>query len=250
MEKMMNNDKISQSMEEEGVEVDLKQVFLAFKKKWWLLLLSLLIGGAAAGVYSKIFIEPTYTSASMVYVLSKETTISSLADFEIGTQLTQDYKVLIRSRTVMEQVIKNLGLDMGYASLKRMISIDNPKDTRILSITVESENPYMSKSIVDEVAKCSATYISEIMEMDPPKIVESGEVAAYSTKPNVKNNAILGGIFALFFVSAVLAAVTLMDDSIKTEEDVEQCLELPVLAVLPACPENHTTKQRKRKKSR
>lgn len=246
----MNYDKIGRSVEDEGVEIDLKQVFLAFKKKWWLLLLSLIVGGGIAGGYSKLFIDPTYTSTSMVYVLSKETTISSLADFEIGTQLTQDYKVLIKSRTVMENVIKNLGLDMGYASLKRMITIDNPKDTRILSISVESENPYMSKSIVDEVAKSSAIYISEIMEMDPPKIVESGEVAGYSTRPNVKNNAVLGGLLALFLVSGILAAVTLMDDSIKTEEDVEQCLGLPILAVLPACPEDHTAMQKKRKKSR
>ena len=45
----------------------------------------------------------------MVYVLSKETTLTSLADLQIGSQLTKDYSVMITSRPVLEQVIKNQG---------------------------------------------------------------------------------------------------------------------------------------------
>ena len=81
-------------------------------------------------------ITPQYSSTAMMYILSKETTLTSLADLQIGSQLTKDYKILVTSRPVLEGVIETLGLDMKYEGLKGKISIGNPTDTRILSVTV------------------------------------------------------------------------------------------------------------------
>ena len=80
----------------------------------------------AAGLYSVMILNPVYTSTSMVYVLSKETTLTSLADLQIGSQLTKDYSVMITSRPVLEQVIEKQGLDLTYDQLKEKITITNP----------------------------------------------------------------------------------------------------------------------------
>ena len=82
--------------------------------------------------FSKIALTPMYTSTSMMYAVSKETTLTSLADLQIGSQLTQDYKVIITSRPVLEEVIGDLDLNISYEILKSKISINNPADTRIL----------------------------------------------------------------------------------------------------------------------
>ena len=84
----------------------------------------------AAG-YTEFFVNPTYTSTSTMLVLTKETTLASLADLQLGSQLTKDYTVLITSRPVLEEVIENLDLDMNYKILRGSITIDNPADTRI-----------------------------------------------------------------------------------------------------------------------
>ena len=74
-----------------------------------------------------------------MYVLSKETTLTSLADLQIGSQLTQDYKVMITSRPVLQQVITDLNLEYDYEEFKEELIIENPKDTRILQLSIETQ---------------------------------------------------------------------------------------------------------------
>ena len=102
---------------EDEMEIDLKELLFAFKKKLWLILLAAILGSGIAGALSALVMKPQYTSSSMLYVLSKETTLTSLADLQIGTQLTNDYRVLVSSRPVLEVVIEELGLDMSYETL-------------------------------------------------------------------------------------------------------------------------------------
>ena len=107
-------------------------------------------------------------------VLTKETTLSSLADLQIGSQLTKDYNILITSRTVLQDVVDELNLDMTYKELKERITVENPSDTRILSITATDKDPEMAKKIADTLAKTSADFIGDKMEVTPPKIIEEG----------------------------------------------------------------------------
>ena len=156
---------------EKELEVDLRELLLALKKKvWWIIAAGLLLG-CIAGAYSQIFIAPTYTSTSSMLVLSKEESLTSMADLQLGTQLASDYQVFIKSTPVMEQVIENLDLNMSAGGLKNSISIANPSCTRILNISVTSTNPELAKKIVDELTSVSSEYIGDKMEVIPPKIV-------------------------------------------------------------------------------
>ena len=219
--------------ENDEIQIDLLELLFALRRRLWLIILAALLGGLGAGLYSKLVLSPIYQSTSMVYVLSKETTLTSLADLQIGSQLTKDYSVIITSRPVLEQVIDNQHLDMSVAQLERKISIANPTDTRILSITVSDVDPVRAKAIVDEVAETSSDYIGDIMEMVPPKIIEEGVVAPYPSSPNVKKNAVLGALALAVLVCGVISLRVIMDDTIKSEEDVEKYLGLSVLASIP-----------------
>lgn len=218
---------------DEEIEIDLKQLFYEFKSKIFIILLSGLICAGLAGVFSKVVLQPVYTSTSMLYILTKETTLTSLTDLQIGSQLTQDYKELITSRTVMEQVIENLGLETDVKELEEKISIDNPTNTRILNISVDDNDPVMAKTITDEIAECASEYIAEIMEMAPPKIVETGEVPIYKTSPSVGRNTILGAAVGILLVMGIITLNVVMNDSVNTEDDAVKYLGLPVLAVIP-----------------
>lgn len=186
----MENEKNLRDNDE--MEIDLLQLFYALKKKIWFILAAMIIGGGLAGAYSKFLITPQYSSTSMMYILSKETTLTSLADLQIGSQLTEDYKVIVNSRPVLGEVIDSLALDMSYEQLLAKISIGNPTDTRILTVTVTDPDPYRAKAIVDCVAETASDYIGEIMEMIPPKIIENGTVATRKTSPSNGKNAVLG----------------------------------------------------------
>ena len=166
-------------------------------------------------------------------VLTKETTLSSLADLQIGSQLTKDYNILITSRTVLQDVVDELNLDMTYKELMECITIENPSDTRILSITAIDKDPEMAKKIADTLAKTSADFIGDKMEVIPPKIIEVGKIATERTSPSVMKNSVIGFLLGFLACAAIVVVYAVMDDTIKTEEDIEKYLGVSVLAKVP-----------------
>lgn len=219
--------------ENDEIEIDLLELLKALKRRVWIILAVTILCGGITGAFSKFVLTPQYTSTAMLYILSKETTLTSLADLQIGSQLTKDYAVIVTSRPVLEDVIENLGLDITYKDMKKKITIDNPKDTRILSISAEDPDPKMAKTIVDEIANTASEYISDIMEMVPPKLIESGEVPLEKTSPSNVKNAALGALIGFVAVCGVVVLEVLMNDTIRTEDDVEKYLGLTVLAMIP-----------------
>ena len=221
------------NMNDDEVEIDLLQLFRALKKRiLWIVGAGVIMGGAF-GLFSKFAITPQYTSTSMVYILSKETTLTSLADLQIGSQLTQDYKIIVTSRPVISEVIDKLKLDISYENMVSKITINNPNDTRILSITAQDPDPVMAKDIADSVAKTSSEYIGDKMEVTPPKIIEKGEVPTSRTNTGVAKMAVMGVLAGMILCAGVIVIRTIMDDTIKSEEDIEKYLGLSTLSIIP-----------------
>lgn len=215
------------------IEIDLRELFFAARKKLWLIIMVAVLGAGIGAFISKVILKPVYTSTSMIYIMTKENAITQLADLQIGTQLTQDYKVLITSRTVMQNTVDHLGLNYNYVQLRNKINVENPKDTRILNISVEDGDPTTAKTIADEVARSASDYISEIMEQDPPKIVEQGEVPLYKTRPHTARNTMVGAFLGALLVMGLIVIEMVQDDTVKTEDDIEKYFNVPVLAVVP-----------------
>ena len=237
---------------EDEMEIDLKELLFAFKKKLWLILLAAILGSGIAGALSALVMKPQYTSSSMLYVLSKETTLTSLADLQIGTQLTNDYRVLVSSRPVLDVVIEELGLDMSYETLTGKLAISNPADTRILTLTVTDGDPVMAKTIVDAITDRVSEYIGDIMEMEAPKVIEYGQVSMNPVSPNIMRNTAVGGMLGIVLVCGIVTVLVITNDTVQTEEDVEKYLGLSTLAVIPAVDRKQTeqlgTRRRRRRK--
>lgn len=230
---------------DDEIEIDLLGLLMAFRRRLWLILLAAVVCGSLAGAYSKFVLIPQYTSSAMLYVLSKETTLTSLADLQIGSQLSEDYKVIIGTRPLLQEVIDRLGLDMSYRQLRSKISISDSSE-RIMTLTVTDPDPQLAKLIVNQVAATASDYIGDIMEMVPPKIIEDGEVNFVPVSPNNKRNTLLGAMLGAVLVCGVITVRFLMDDTVQTEEDVERYLGISVLAIVP---ERARTKDNKRKKA-
>ena len=228
-------------------EIDLIKVFLAIRRHLALIIILGMLSGCASGAVTKFFVTPLYTSTSKMLVLSKETTISSLADLQLGSQLTKDYTILIQSRPVMMKVVDNLDLKMDYRTLLSKLSVNNPNDSRILEISIVDSDPGTAKKIVDEISYVSADYIADKMEISTPNIIEEGEIPDHMTSPNLRRN-VSKGVFLGFLLGAVIAVIIdLMNDAIVTEEDVEQYLGLVTLASVPDQEQKKRGRERKKK---
>ncbi|MCD8371007.1 MAG: Wzz/FepE/Etk N-terminal domain-containing protein [Clostridiales bacterium] len=222
-----------ESRENDVIEIDLLELLMELKQRLLLIVAAALICGGLAAGYSRFVLIPQYQSTVMMYVLSKETTLTSLADLQIGTQLTADYQIIVTSRPVLEDVIEKLNLDMTYKELRERITIGNPNDTRILSITAEDADPVMAKEIADQMAETASNYIGDIMELVPPKLIESGEIPLEKSSPNNTRNALIGAFVGAFLACAWVTAEMILNDTIRSEEDVERYLGLNVLASVP-----------------
>ena len=235
-------------MNDGEVEIDLFELLMAIRKKILSILLAGAIGLLVGYAYSRFLITPLYSSTSMMYVVGKDSVIASLADLQIGTQLTQDYQVMIKNRSVMEKVIRDVQLEYDYKSLRKRIKVSNPQGTRILEIQVQDSDPVRVKQIADTVAKASSEYIADIMEQDPPKIIEDGEIPTEKTSPSNAKNAVIAAILAMMAVMGLITFRYIMDDTIKTEDDIRNYFGVTVLAVVPLHEEEEQGKRHHRRK--
>lgn len=217
---------------QDEMEIDLLEIFGVLMSRIWLILLVAVVFAGGTGVFCKFIMTPIYTSTTQLCILSN-TTIASLQDLAIGTQLTQDYIVVAQSRPVVEKVIENLELDMTYEELLGVTSVENPTDTRILSISVTNPDPTLAKQIVDQYAQVSRKRIADLMDINEPGIIEEGHVAERKTSPTTTKNAMIAGILGALLASAFVIIRHMLDDTIKSSEDIERYLGLNTLGILP-----------------
>ena len=235
---------------DDEIEIDLKELFYVIKRKLWIILLTGIVGAVGFGLFTAMVMKPVYTSSTMLYIVNKTTTLTSLTDLQLGTQLTKDYKVLVTSRPVTGQVITNLDLNLSHEQLVKKIKVDNPTDTRILTISVEDTDPYMAKSIADEFASVASARMAEIMDSAPPNIVEEAYLPTQKTKPSITKNTMIGGLAGVFLAGAIILVLFVMNDAIKTPEDVEKYLGLNTLATIPVFEGETGAKKKKSKRKK
>lgn len=220
-------------LDRDEIEIDLVELFFELLKYWKQIAVSTFLVAVIALLISKFLMTPMYESTSELYVLSKSTSITSLTDIQMGTNLTNDYIVVVTERTVLEQVIRNLSLSMDYKDLGDEITVNNPSNSRILQITVKDANPELAKAIADELADVSAAFISEKMDQDPPSIISYGYQDGKPVSPSILKNTIIGALLGFVLAAAVIVLAYMFNDTIMTADDIEKKLGLNVLGSLP-----------------
>ncbi|MDO4454875.1 MAG: Wzz/FepE/Etk N-terminal domain-containing protein [Eubacteriales bacterium] len=229
-------------------QIDLKELLFVLLKKAWLILLVGVLLAAGAGLYTKKCITPQYQSTAMMYLLGKSTSITSIADIQLGSQLKNDYIVMIKSRPVVNEVIENLNMDISYGEMVGKISVSNPSDTRILKVTATDSDPYAARDIATEFVNVSKRKMAEIMKTDEPTVVEEGFLSETPVSPNTMKNCMMAGLLGMFLTCAVLIVMYMMNDKIKTAEDIEKHLGISTLAMIPMDGKNKKNSHRRYRK--
>lgn len=225
-EEQMNN-------QEETVEIDLLEILYLLGRRIWSILAVGLAAGLITGLLTHYGIEPKYSSTSKLYILSTSTSITSLADIQIGTSLTKDYVQLVQSRPVVEQVIENLNLNRTYEQVLGQVTFSNPSDTRILVITAQDPDPVLAKDIVDEFANVAKSNIAEIMKIEEPSVAELGYITNKPVSPNLLKNVLIGALLGMFIMAVIVIVIYMIDDTVKSSDDIEKYLGLNTLTSIP-----------------
>ncbi len=134
---------------------------------------------------------------------------------------------------------------MSYSALNGVVTIENPSGTRILTITVKNPVPETAQKLADEVAEVSAEMVADIMGTKNPNIYEKAVKPTAPVSPSLKKNCVLGGIAGVVIACGIIIVMYLMNDSIKSEDDIEKYLGMTTLGVIP----EKTKKKGKKKKN-
>lgn len=231
--KEKNNQGRSTEKERDVVEIDLVAFLNVIKKRILVILLVAVVGAGIMGAYSFFVAKPMYESTAKMYVLTQSTSVTSLADIQLSSELAMDYTEMIYSYPVIKQVISNLNLDYKYKQVSQMVAVENPSDTRVIKITVTGGDPEETASMTNEFAKVSKQTIADIMETDEPKIFEHGRVPANPVSPNKTKNIALGFMCGGILAILILLVIFVVKDTIKTAEDIQHRLGGNVLATVP-----------------
>ncbi|MCR4904081.1 MAG: protein-tyrosine kinase [Butyrivibrio sp.] len=221
------------------IEINLGELIGVLLGRAFLIISAGVFFGLLFMFFSKFILSPVYESTTKIYILNKDESSSiTYSDVQISTQLTQDYAELIKSRYVLEEVIQRLRLDMDYKDLNEKLSIDTPSDTRIVAITVKDEDPMMAMKIANSIREVASEHITNVMDIDAINVVETANMPTEKASPSVFKWTLIGGVIGVVIICLIVLLDYLMDDSIKTSDDVENYLGLSTLALIPLSVED------------
>ena len=216
------------------IEIDLVELLGVILHNLWIIIVSGVIVAAAALLVSYFIITPKYESVTKIYVISKTNADTmTYSDLQAGSTLTKDYKELVKSRPVLEEVLAETGIDVELKDLEEQITVEVPTDTRIVSITVEDKDPYEARIIADSVRIAASKHIREVMDTEAVNVVEEASLPIEKSSPSILMNTAIGYAVGLFLAIAIVIINYIMDDTIKTPDDVEKFLGVSVLGSIP-----------------
>lgn len=230
------------------VEIDLQELFGLLVHWLWLIVLCGVAAAAVGFAVSNFLITPKYESETRVYIINRqnENTLT-YSDVQLGSQLTKDYAQLIKSRTVLEKVIETCGLTESYEELAARVAVEALSDTRIIAITVTDYEPAMAQYLANEIREVAAEHIKNVMDIEAVNVADEANLPKNPASPSVTKWTGLGFLFGVFLCAMILIIKYLMDDTIKTSDDVEKYMGLSTLAMIPVLEEPDKRKKRHKK---
>ena len=178
--------------------------------------------------------------------------ITSLANVVLTAANVKYHAEIVAEKSVLRQLVRVSTeiAAMGYEANDDVGTLLDTAESRILEISVQNTDPELAKKTVDEIANVASNYIGDKMEVIPPKIIEIGKIPTVQSSPSMKKNVVMGFVLGVVAAAAIVVVITIMDDTLKSEDDIAKYLGISVLAVVPDRKDYVHYKGKKRRKKR
>lgn len=224
---------------DEMVEIDVKRVLDAVLNKAWLIGFVAIVCSIITFMGTYFFVTPIYESTAMFYVNNNSLSVGDATfsidsgDITASKSLVDSYIVILNARSTLVDVIDYADVNYTYRDLQKMISAESVNDTEIFEVIVACHDPKEAEQIANAIAYILPKRISSIVEGTSAKIVDSAVMASKPSSPSFTKNTLLGFMVGAFLAAVVVIMQEMFDISIRTEEDISQCCNHPVLAAVP-----------------
>ncbi len=220
---------------EENEVIDLTEILSAVRQHLLELILVTLAAALVGFTASKFLMTPQYNSSALMIVNTRQDVNANVTSDQINsaTKLVSTYSIIIKSDTVLQQVINNLGLNLNYAQLNKRVTVATVDDTQVMKITVQSDSPEWARQVCEQITTVAPDVIKEAVEAGSVKVISNASLATEPVSPNIKKNTALAATVGFALVIGIIVLQVLLDNKINTEEDVTKYLDMTVLGVIP-----------------
>ncbi len=182
-----------------------------------------------------------YTSSTtLVLAASDKTTETNkqagtitTTDVTLNSKLVATYSELVKSKNVLRQVISNLGIKVNEEDLRNNITVSSVKETELIEITVSNENASYAAKIANEIAKVFTAKVGEIYNINNVHVVDEAEVSTNPSNINHTKDIVIFAFIGIVISVMYVLIANMLDTTVKTQEDIEKAIKIPVLANIP-----------------
>jgi capsular polysaccharide biosynthesis protein len=217
--------------------ISLKELFETIKKRILMILLITVAAVAISGAVSYLVLTPIYQSSTQFLVNHSKVDqpVINSGDIRTNLELINTYNDIIKTPIILDKVISELELDRSVSSLNSQITVGTRNNSQVVSITVQDPDPALAVKIANTVAYVFQREIVSIMNVDNVSILSEAKLAEspMPVKPNPKLNMAIAFVVGLMIGVGLAFLLEFLDNTIKTEQDIEKHLGLSVIGAIP-----------------
>lgn len=219
-------------------EIDFKELLNLFWNKKTQIILIVLIFMLLGIIYTIGVVTPKYTSSTTLLLATSgsstdKTNTITATDVTLNSKLVSTYSALVQSKSVLRQVITNLGISESEEELKNNITVKQESNTEIIRISVTNVNANTAERVANEVAKVFTEKIQEIYKINNVQIVDKAELETEPSNINHKKDVLTFAFIGMIVAVGYVLLLNMLDTTIKTAEEVERQFKVPVIASIP-----------------
>ena len=229
--------------------ISLQEEVKVLRKRMYLITILTMIANTISGVISYVLITPIYQASTQILINQEKVDSTALnpANIQTDLQLINTYNVIIKSPAILDKVIKELNLSTTSNLLNGQITVNSEENSQVVNITVQDKNPKQAVEIANTIASVFQEEVKTLMDVNNVNILAAAQLPDNPSpvKPNpILNMAIAAGVGLMLGVG-IAFLLEYSDTSIKTEQDVEDSLEWPIVGVISPIPDSEmvTTNQ-------
>ena len=228
-----NRDKVDE------MEIDLGRIFRAVVDRAWLVAIVAVLCAVLTFVGTFFLVTPKYTSAAMFYVNNNSFSLGdaslsiSSGDLTTSRNLVDSYLVILNTRETLNDVIDYAGANRTYSELKKMIASQSVNETEIFEVAVTSTNAQEAERLANAIAYILPKRIGTIIDGTSAKVVDAAVVPSQPSSPSYPTNTVIGFLLGFMVTVGIIAVREIFDVTIRSEEDVTQCCNHPILTLVP-----------------
>ena len=223
--------------DDDYVEIDLLKLAGALWHRAWAIILAMVLFGGAAFSYAYFLVTPLYQSSALMYVnnssFSVGSTAISLADLNASKSLVDTYLVIMKTRMTLNEVIEQAELDYSYEDLRDMIDAASVNGTEVFSITVTSPDPREAEKIANTIVEILPRKIEQVMDGSSVRAVDYAVVPDRKSSPSITRYTAIGLALGFVVSCGIIVLIELLDEQIRSEDQLTQNYEFPLLASIP-----------------